>query len=89
MEQWTFVKASSINATAGRYGAKSPRRKRGRPNVLLLLSDQHYTSVMGCASHSLVKTPNLDRLASEGIRFTREHCPDGICCSTEKTIRSK
>ena len=42
-----------------------------KPNVLVIQPDQHRGTVMGCAGDSQVKTPNLDRLASEGIRFSR------------------
>ena len=51
----------------------------GRPNVLLLFSDQHNAGVMGCEGHKIVRTPHLDRLAAQGVRFTRAYCPDGIC----------
>jgi len=50
-----------------------------RPNVLLLFSDQHHAGVMGCAGHPTVRTPHLDRLAGEGVRFSRAYSPDGVC----------
>ena len=40
-----------------------------RPNVLLLVSDDHRADVLGCAGHPIVQTPNIDRLALEGVRF--------------------
>ena len=42
-----------------------------KPNVLVIQPDQHRGTVMGCAGDSQVKTPNLDSLASEGVRFSR------------------
>jgi arylsulfatase len=51
----------------------------GRPNVLLLFSDQHNASVMGCAGHDTVRTPHLDQLAAQGVRFSRAYCPNGVC----------
>jgi hypothetical protein len=89
MKRRTFLKASAINvavAAAGCYGAKLPKSRRGRPNILLLFSDQHHAGVMGCAGHPLVKTPNLDRLASRGVRFTRAYCPDGICVPSRTSM---
>ena len=50
-----------------------------RPNVLFLMSDQHNAGSMGIAGHSTVRTPNLDRLASEGILFGRAYCNNPIC----------
>jgi arylsulfatase A-like enzyme len=40
-----------------------------RPNVLFIISDQHNAKVLGHKGHPDVKTPNLDRLAAEGVRF--------------------
>ena len=37
-----------------------------RPNVLVIMSDEHDPAVMGCAGHPLARTPNLDRLAAAG-----------------------
>jgi len=49
------------------------------PNILLIFSDQHRYDVMGCAGHPLVQTPNLDRIAEEGARFTRAWCQSPVC----------
>ncbi len=38
-----------------------------RPNILLLLSDQHSPRVLGCAGDPVIRTPNLDALAARGI----------------------
>ena len=57
-----------------------------RPNVLLLFSDQHNARVLGCAGHPDVKTPSLDRLAGEGMRFDRAYCQDAICCPSRASL---
>ena len=51
----------------------------GRPNVVLIMSDQHNAQVMGCAGDPVVQTPNLDRLAAEGVRFANTYCPSPLC----------
>lgn len=50
-----------------------------RPNVLIILSDQHNAKCLGAAGHSIVKTPNLDRLAAEGVFFTNAIAQSTIC----------
>jgi len=50
-----------------------------QPNVLVLFSDQHKANVLSCENHPDVATPNLDRLAAQGVRFTRAYCQDAIC----------
>lgn len=48
-------------------------------NLLFILSDQHQAAAMGCAGHRLVQTPNLDRLAESGTRFSNAYTPCAIC----------
>jgi arylsulfatase A-like enzyme len=89
MKRRTFLKASAAGAVAaayGSYGTSQQETKRNRPNILLLFSDQHKAGVMGCAGHRLVKTPHLDRLAREGVRFTRAYCADGICVPSRTSM---
>lgn len=49
------------------------------PNMLVILSDEHQARAMGCAGHPFVQTPNLDRLAARGTRFTDAYTPCPIC----------
>lgn len=42
-------------------------------NILILYADDWRYNTLGCAGNPVVKTPTLDRLADEGIRFTHEH----------------
>jgi|TARA_A100001037_G_scaffold199051_1_gene178090 choline-sulfatase len=48
-------------------------------NLLILMSDEHDPRYMGCAGHSFVKTPNMDRLAKSGTRFETAYTPSPIC----------
>ncbi len=50
-----------------------------RPNILWLMSDQHHAGCMGCVGHPDVLTPNLDRLAQQGVRFDHAYCNNPIC----------
>lgn len=50
-----------------------------KPNIVLIMSDQHHPRVMGCAGDDVVRTPNLDRLARGGVRFTDASCPYPLC----------
>ena len=57
-----------------------------RPNVLWLMSDQHNANCTGFAGHPNVKTPNMDRIASEGIRFTNCVTNSPICIPTRLSM---
>jgi choline-sulfatase len=49
------------------------------PNVLVIMSDQHNRRFAGCYGNRIVRTPNLDRLAAEGLRFDNAYCPSPLC----------
>ena len=59
--------------------ACSTGRAAKRPNVLFVMTDDHATSALGCYGNPLVRTPVLDRLASEGVRFTNAFCTNSLC----------
>ncbi len=48
-------------------------------NLLILMSDEHNASMMGCAGHPLARTPNLDALAARGTRFVDAYTNCPIC----------
>ncbi len=50
-----------------------------RPNILWIFSDQHRGQALGCAGDPNVSTPNLDRLAADGIRFSNAYSNTPIC----------
>ncbi|MFO7946271.1 MAG: sulfatase-like hydrolase/transferase [Armatimonadota bacterium] len=50
-----------------------------RPNILLIMSDQHSPHVLGCAGDEIVRTPNLDALADRGVRFENAYCSCPLC----------
>lgn len=57
-----------------------------KKNVLFLCSDQHNKSMIGCYGNSVVKTPNLDALAEDGVRFTNAYSPNPICVPARACI---
>jgi arylsulfatase A-like enzyme len=60
--------------------------KKNRMNVLFIITDQHRADHMGCAGNPIVKTPNLDRLAQDGIRFTNAFCANPMCSPNRACI---
>ena len=53
--------------------------KNDRPNILLIMSDQHSPHILGAYGNGIVRTPNLDALAANGIRFDNMYCPSPLC----------
>ena len=50
-----------------------------RPNVLVILVDDLRWDALGCTGHPFVKTPNLDRLAREGVQFRNAFVTTPLC----------
>lgn len=50
-----------------------------QPNILLMMADQFRADAMGCAGNSHIRTPGLDRMAAEGVRFTNGYTPVPVC----------
>lgn len=71
-------------ASAGPPVQEGPARTT--PNVVLIISDDHGWTDYGFMGHPHVRTPNLDRLASESLTFTRGYVPSSLCCPSLATI---
>jgi N-acetylglucosamine-6-sulfatase len=57
-----------------------------RPNVLFILCDDIRWNAMSCAGHPALKTPNIDRLATEGVRFANMFCTTSLCSPSRGSI---
>lgn len=56
-----------------------------RPNVVLIMTDNHGAWTLGCYGNQDIRTPNIDRLAADGIRFTRSFSSNAVCSPTRAT----
>jgi choline-sulfatase len=55
-------------------------------NLLFILSDEHSRRVLGCYGHKMIRTPNLDRLAASGVRFSDAYCNSPICVPSRAAL---
>jgi arylsulfatase A-like enzyme len=60
-------------------------RAAERPNVLLIMTDNHGAWTLGCYGNPDIRTPRIDRLAAEGMLFTRAFASNGVCSPTRAT----
>ena len=56
------------------------------PNILLIMSDEHAPMYSGTYGNSLVQTPNMDRLAEEGVTFDNAYCNSPLCCPSRMSF---
>ncbi|HBE42654.1 MAG TPA: choline-sulfatase [Bacteroidales bacterium] len=57
--------------------AVSCQKKEHKPNILFILADDQRADAIGCAGNQQIKTPNIDRLAAYGLRFTNSYVMGG------------
>lgn len=73
-------------ALAVHLGAADSTPGARRPNILVIMSDEHNARVMGCAGDPVVHTPNLDALAARGVRFDAHYCSSPICTPARQSF---
>src|SRR5436305_12271508 len=56
-----------------------PAAKSARPNIILILADDLGVGEVGCYGQEKIKTPNVDRLAADGMRFTQFYAGSTVC----------
>ncbi|MFC1737128.1 sulfatase-like hydrolase/transferase [Candidatus Hydrogenedentota bacterium] len=87
-----FIKTTAVGtAAAGVLGSRalageSSAARAKQPNILFIMSDQQRSTALSCADNRVVKTPNIDELASKGVRFTNGYvnCPQ--CCPNRASL---
>jgi len=57
-----------------------------RPNILYIMTDDHTVQAMSCYGSRINKTPNMDRIAKEGIRFDAAFCTNSICAPSRAVL---
>jgi len=87
-----FIKTSII---AGLVAAEIPnkvfaigKRKRKRPNILWIMMDDGRADAVGCYGRAWAKTPNMDRIASQGVRFESAIVQNPVCVPSRKSMKS-
>ena len=72
----------AAGALASACSKPAPRR----PNILFIMTDDHSPSVMSCYGNRIIKTPHLDRLAKEGVRFTNSFVTNSLCAPGRASV---
>ena len=56
------------------------------PNIILIVSDDHGLDAMGAYGNPVIKTPHMDQLAKDGVRFTQAYCTSASCAASRSVI---
>jgi arylsulfatase A-like enzyme len=68
---------------SGKCAESAPAK---RPNILFIMSDDHAAHAFSAYGSRINRTPNLDRLAKEGMRFNNCFAVNSICAPSRATI---
>lgn len=68
------------------YRRNDRSKHAGRPNILFIMSDDHAYQAMSCYSGKLNQTPNIDRIAKEGVIFTNSFVTNSICAPSRAVM---
>jgi arylsulfatase A-like enzyme len=80
------VSAAGLGALAFGRGCRAGQGPTARPNFLFILTDDQRFDALGCAGNPIIRTPNVDRLAGEGIRFDRAFVTTPICAASRASV---
>lgn len=81
-----YITTSSLVPVLASNNADKTNKKVQKPNVLFIFSDQHRADVMSGTNHPDVHTPNLDRLANQGVRFDRAYSNDAVSVPSRSSL---
>ncbi len=86
MKRRDFLKASALMLAAGYTGCRSKGSTQRRPNFILIMADDLGYGDLGCYGHPRNKTPHIDKLAAEGLKFTDYHANGPMCSPTRAAL---
>lgn len=73
------MKVNDLAHTTETNSTADAAKRQSRPNILLITLDQFRAECLSAAGHPVVQTPNLDRLAEQGVRFTNHYSNCAPC----------
>ncbi|MHC4659280.1 MAG: sulfatase/phosphatase domain-containing protein [Planctomycetota bacterium] len=93
MDRRKFLKTAGLGAASlvipgciGKPELSGGKACKDRPNIIFIMADDHASHALSCYGSSINKTPNLDRLANEGMRFDNCFCTNSICAPSRAVI---
>jgi arylsulfatase A-like enzyme len=74
-----LVLGSAILAAGPSYAAE-------KPNIVVMMTDDQRYDFLSCAGHPFLKTPNMDRIGKDGVRFTNMFVTNALCAPSRATL---
>lgn len=85
--RWAVCVAAALAAVVvGPESARAQPAGAGKPNIILIVTDDQRFDTMGCVGNKIIKTPNMDALAARGVRFSNAFVTTSICAASRASI---
>ncbi len=75
-----------ILASPASSRGNAPTRPDDRPNIVFIMADDHAQRAVSCYGSDLIRTPNIDRIAREGVRCTQSFVTNAICAPSRAVL---
>ena len=79
IHQSAMVFLAAATLLGARTNAFAENGGKGKPNILFIMTDQQHAGMMSCAGNKCLKTPALDAMAADGIRFEKAYSANPVC----------
>ncbi|MCA1809781.1 MAG: sulfatase-like hydrolase/transferase [Kiritimatiellia bacterium] len=57
-----------------------------KPNIIIIMSDQHTPGALGCHGNPVMSTPHIDRMSAEGVQFDNAYCNNPVCVPSRMSM---
>ena len=81
---WRILAVACIVAFS--QSSSTALAERRQPNIILILADDLGYGDLGCFGQKTLKTPRLDAMAKQGMRFTNWISPSAVCASSRAAL---
>src|SRR5437763_8679675 len=80
------MRSLPVLAVSALLTAAVPSWAADRPNLVIMMTDDQRFDALSCAGNTVLKTPNLDRLAKEGVRGRNMFVTNSLCSPSRATL---
>ena len=84
MSRRSFLKNAGMSAAVAASFYSCSRSGSGKPNIIYILADDLGYGDLGCFGQKKIETPNLDKMAAEGMRFTDHYAGSTVCAPSDR-----
>ncbi|MEX0978455.1 MAG: sulfatase-like hydrolase/transferase [Pirellulales bacterium] len=84
--QWCACFVLSLVDTLAAQATDKEKEKSPRPNIVIIFADDLGYGDLGCFGHPTIATPNLDRMAREGLRLTQFYAAECVCTPSRAAL---